>query len=372
MAVDDGHLRLLVIDARLFTWIAAIVFAIGFLWIIRGVLVTLLFVAVLSFVGAPVVERLQARMPRSAGAGIVVLTAVLVIVALFALVVPALVNDLVKLFQDTPAALKELADFVQRRFGIVIPTTISDLSSEASRELLETILPFAKGGGAIVKTSAVGVLKGVGGALAFIAQLLLIPVLTFFVLTELPRVKVVLRNLTPLGARPILDYYLPRVNHTLSKLVRGQLLVASIMMVIYVVGLSIFGVPLALAIGVLAGAAYLIPFATGAVCLSLSVLFSLLELKGDAGPKILGALVVVVVVQVAETYFLTPRIVGKEAGLSPLAAVLTVLLGAAAAGFLGVLFALPVGAVIALIIREEAQRRGGLLVEMSNPEAEAG
>ena len=57
--------------------------------------------------------------------------------------------------------------------------------------------------------------------------------------------------------------------------------------------------------------------------------------------------------------------------MSPLAAVLAVLLGGAAAGFLGVLFALPVGAVVALILKEEARRRGGLLVELSNPKAEA-
>ena len=76
----------------------------------------------------------------------------------------------------------------------------------------------------------------------------------------------------------------------------------------------------------------------------------------------MGALITSVVVQLLEGYLLTPRIVGHRAGLSPLAALLAVLLGGAAAGFLGVLFALPVGAVCALVLREESRRRGGVFV----------
>jgi predicted PurR-regulated permease PerM len=126
------------------------------------------------------------------------------------------------------------------------------------------------------------------------------------------------------------------------------------MSVIYVIGLGISGVPLALAIGILAGAAYLIPFASASAALVLSVAFALLELGPDGakGP-IIGAAITCVLVQLVEGYVLTPRIVGEKAGLSPLATLLAVLFGGTAAGFLGVLFALPIGAVVALVLREE-------------------
>lgn len=360
---DMAALRPIVVDTRLFAWLLVIVALAGFVWLVRDVLVTLLFVGVLTFVGAPIVERMERKIPRAAAAGLFVVGAVLVLIALLALVVPPLVGDLVRLFEATPDLLKRLAGWLEASFDVVIPTSVAELSSEASRELLDQLLPLAKSGGGIVRSGALGVLKGAAGAAAFVGQAFLIPVLAFFVLAELPKVGEVVRGLVPRGSRTLLAHYLPLMNESLSKLVRGQLLVASIMAAIYVVGLSISGVPFALAIAVLSGAAYLIPFASGAVCLSLSAAFALLELQSAALPPLVGALITVVVVQIVESYVLTPRIVGAEAGLSPLAAVLAVLFGGAAAGFLGVVFALPAGAVIALILREESRRRGGFLVE---------
>jgi len=108
---------------------------------------------------------------------------------------------------------------------------------------------------------------------------------------------------------------------------------------------------------VLAGAANLIPFASGTVCVVLAVAFSLLELGTGAVGPIVGSIVTAAVVQLIEGYVLTPRIVGEKAGLSPLATLLAVLCGGSAAGFLGVLFALPVGAIIAIVVREAALQR---------------
>ena len=193
--------------------------------------------------------------------------------------------------------------------------------------------------------------------------------LTFFALSELPRMREVLVPLVPRAARGLIGFYLPLVNDTLSRLVRGQLVVAVVMMGLYSVGLSIAGVPLALAIAVLAGAAYLIPFASGATCVVLSLAFSGLELREQALWPCVGALIVAGVVQLVESYVLTPRIVGEQVGLSPFAAILAVLLGGTAAGFLGVVFALPAAAVLALVLREEARRRGGALVGMDAKEA---
>jgi predicted PurR-regulated permease PerM len=149
--------------------------------------------------------------------------------------------------------------------------------------------------------------------------------------------------------------------------VRGQVIVAGLMVLIYLIGLSIAGVPLAFAIAILAGAAYLIPFASAAVCLVLSSAMSLLELGSNAAQPLIGALIVSVVVQLIEGYLLTPRIVGEQAGLSPLAALLAVLLGGAAAGFLGVLFALPLACVAALILKEEAARRAPPIAPPEEP-----
>lgn len=363
--------RPVLIDDRLL-WTLLLLAAVGgVLWLVRGVLIMFLLVGVFTFLGGPLVSRLERRMPRAAGAALVVLGAAVLALLAASLMIPPLVTDLVALFSGLPALLREAGVLIQTRFGVDVPMSVSDLSSEASKELIDQLLPFAKSTGAAVKTGALGMLKGAAGAAAFIGKALLLPVFTFFALNELPRIREVLGPLVPRGARGLLGYYLPLVDDTLSRLVRGQLVVAGIMMGLYAIGLSIAGVPLALAIAVLAGAAYLIPFASGTTAIVLSLAFSGLELREQALWPCVGALIVAVVVQLVEGYLLTPRIVGEQAGLSPFAAILAVLLGGTAAGFLGVVFALPTAAVLALVLREESRRRGGVLVEKAAQEAPA-
>lgn len=353
-SASSSPLRSLVIDERLFATVVAVAVACAFFWQVRDVLVPLLFVGVVTFLGAPVVAMLEQRgMPRAAGAAVFLVGGLAFVAALIALVAPPLVRDIAVLVEQAPAAFHRASDFVEAHTSFVVPRTIKDLSSDASKELLDQISPFAAKGGALVGAGALGLFKGAASAAGFIGKLLLVPVIAFFVLAELPEVKAIASHLAPARARNVGDRYLPLVDDALSGLIRGQLTVAAIMSLVYVVCLGIAGVPLAVGIGILAGAAYLIPFASASTALVLSIAFALLEKGDDAGGPILGAVITCVIVQILEGYVLTPRIVGEKAGLSPLAALLAVLFGGSAAGFLGVLFALPVGAVIALVLREE-------------------
>jgi len=350
-------LRLMVLDQRFLAPFAALSVLLGVLWLVRGVLVPLLFVAVLTFLGAPLVARIERRgWPRSLGAGLFLLGGTLLLLGLSALVVPPLLRDVALVLERAPEALRGAVAALERLLGVTLPRTLSDLTGSASRDLLQRLSPMAEKGGALVGEGALGLARGAASAAGMLAQALLVPVITFFVLTELPGVKRVIVDVSPPRARAWGARYAPLVEESLSALVRGQLTVAALMAVLYAIGLLVSGVPAALAIAVLAGAAYLIPFASASVAFVLSAAFALLERGLGGGPAILGALITCVVVQFVEGYLLTPRIVGEKAGLSPLATLLAVLFGGTAAGFLGVLFALPVGAVLAVILREEVQR----------------
>lgn len=357
VGATTATLRPLVVDERAVLLLLGLGATVAVLSAISSVLLPLLFVGVATFVGAPFVAGLERRgVPRAIGSGIVVVGALLIVLGLLALVVPALVGDLIALFQRAPAALTALATWIETTFGVAIPTSVRDLSGLAASELVEQLSPVAATGGAIVKVGAVGLYKGAASAVGFLLQALLVPVIAYFVLSELPEVKQIVWALWPDRARGAALRYAPLVDDALTGLVRGQVTVAAIMAVIYAIGLFIAGVPLTLAIAVLAGAAYLIPFASATVCLVLAAAFSLLELGTGALWPIVGAAITSGVVQLLEGYVLTPRIVGEKAGLSPLATLLAVLSGGSAAGFLGVLFALPVGAVAAIVIRDLAAR----------------
>lgn len=355
-------LRVLVLDTRVLAWSLVAAGLVAFLWTIRSLLTNFLFVGVFTFVGAPAVARLARHMSRTAASGVVVIAAGLAIVGMFAAVVPQLVSDLTEASRALPDLVSGASGWIERTFKIKVPVQVERLSSQAAGDVLARLMPLAEGSGDVVAAGAAGMVQGALGALGVLLQVLITPVLVFFLLSELPGAGRVVAPLVPRSLAPVVAHYLPLVHETLSRLVRGQATVAVIMAVLYAIGLSIAGVPFVLAIAVLSGAAYLVPFASGAVCLVLSAAFSLLHLDAPALPVLMGALVTVIVVQLVEGYVLTPRIVGAEAGLSPLAAVLAVLVGGAAGGFLGVLFALPIAAVLALILREESHRSGGLLV----------
>ena len=297
------------------------------------------------------------RVPRAVGAALFLLLAVLLLSALLGLVLPPLIQDLIQLFASLPAAVTSTVEWVEKVSGRQLPTSIQELSSAASRDLLARAASFASEGSAIMGKSALGIFSGALSVAGFLGTVLLIPVLTFFALAELPAVGKLIMQLLPKAPARVARRYVPLIGEALSGLLRGQAIVAGIMAVMNVVGLSISGVPLAVAIGILSGVAYLVPFASVPVCFVLSVAFSAIELRENCIGPIVGTVITCVVVQLVEGYVLTPRIVGERAGLSPLAAILAVLIGGSLLGFIGVVFALPVGAVIAVVYQEETRRR---------------
>src|SRR5687768_10724081 len=109
LEAGETRLRLFVLDTNALWMAIGLALVVAFFWTIRGVLVPLLFVGVLTFLGAPIVARLETRMPRAAASALFIVTAVLVVIALLALVLPPLIRDLVHLFQNLPQLWRDAA-----------------------------------------------------------------------------------------------------------------------------------------------------------------------------------------------------------------------------------------------------------------------
>jgi len=341
------------LDLSALQWALGLAAFAGVLWALRGVWVTFIFVGTFTFLGAGIVERLERRgVPRAGGAAVFIAAAGLVLVLLSMLVIPTLVRELSDLFRKVPEALHTFDEWLKANTSYQLPTTIAELSERASDELVNQVTSFLKAGGAAMGRGAVGILSGVGSAVGALGTLVMIPVLTFFVLTELPGVYRVAAFLAPAGIRRFARHHRGALREALGSLIRGQLTVAGMMAVLYAVGLSIAGVPLAIAIAILSGIAYVIPFASATVCVALSAVFVLLEVQEGVVVPLVGAVITAVVVQLVEGWILTPRVVGGEAGLSPLAVIVAVLVFGTLFGFLGVLFALPVATAVGVILRE--------------------
>jgi predicted PurR-regulated permease PerM len=144
------------------------------------------------------------------------------------------------------------------------------------------------------------------------------------------------------------------IAHTLGFYAKGQAAIAGILMLVYSAGYALAGVPYWLAVGILSGALHMIPVAGALIALALP---ALAVLASGASPyRLLGALAVYLIAQGLEGFYLTPRMLGSRLRLPPVAVFVAVLAGGALFGFLGLLLAVPVLAVAAVVWRRSLTR----------------
>jgi predicted PurR-regulated permease PerM len=145
------------------------------------------------------------------------------------------------------------------------------------------------------------------------------------------------------------------VGRTLGGYVAGQAKIAAILACLYSIGYAISGVPFWLGLGILSGMLNVIPVFGSIIGLALTAYAVLLN-DGDIW-NYAGVLITFVLVQALEGFWLSPRILGRRVGLSPLYVFAAVLIGGAVFGPIGILFAVPVLAVVGVVWRRAAKRR---------------
>ena len=184
--------------------------------------------------------------------------------------------------------------------------------------------------------------------LAWIGNLLLIPVVSFYLLRDWDLIMLKLRSLLPRAGMVV--RLMSECHEVIGAFLRGQLLVMLALAIIYASGLMLVGLELGLLIGVLAGLASIVPYMGFVVGIGAAVIAALFQF-GLAPYPLIGVAVVFTVGQMLEGMLLTPLLVGDRIGLHPVAVIFAVLAGGQLFGFTGVLLALPVAAVIMVLLR---------------------
>jgi predicted PurR-regulated permease PerM len=221
--------------------------------------------------------------------------------------------------------------------------------------------PLAVNGGDIIANignRAVGWLSDsfgtiIAGSLAFVNVITFIvvsPIVAFYLLRDWPIILARVESWWPRPQLPVIKDLLMQSDKALSGFVRGQSLVCLILALFYAVGWSVIGLDYAIILGLLAGALGFVPF-LGVI---FAVLLSLLIALGQWGldPLQLGLVAGVFMVgQVLESSVLTPNLIGNRIGLHPVWVLFAVFAGGQVAGVAGVFFAVPVGAVLGVIVR---------------------
>lgn len=303
--------------------------------------------AVFAYICDPAVNWMVARrMPRVLAVLLVILGMGALIALLFLIFAPMIYREAVTLIARLPELIEVLNDriapFLSARLGITIDLDVASAKAwvtehrEAAKDLIPTILSHAREGGLAL--------------IAVAANLILIPIVMFYLLQEWPRITGSLQAIIP---RPMLSRtmrILRDIDSVLSEFMRGQLSVMLILAVFYSLGLWLAGLKFALPVGVITGLLAFIPFVGFGSGLILAILAALLQ--GEGWTPLIGVGVVFGIGQLLETYVLTPYLVGERIGLHPLAVIFALMAFGQLFGFVGMLVALPASAAILVGLRE--------------------
>lgn len=334
---------------RAAAWTAIAVLAVLALWALGPVLTPFVVAGVLAYALTPLVDRLDhagsGRLPRVVAVILVELLFILALLCIVLLVVPVLSKEIPLMREQLPVLLDRLHGTLSpwlAQFGVHIAFDFASL-----REQLVVYLNENWGEGLPSMWSSLKL--GGSVAVAVVGNAVLIPVALFYLLLDWKQVVARVLELVPPRARPSVDSFTHEADEVLGQYLHGQALVMVTMAVFYSTGLALFGLDLALPIGVFTGLAMFVPYVGFGLGLALALVAGLLEFMSVKAIVMVG--VVYGLGQVFESLYLTPRLVGERIGLHPLAVIFALLAFGQLLGFVGVLVALPASAVLLVAIR---------------------
>ena len=334
-------------------WTAVLLGVLWLLWLLAPVLSPFALAALLGWLGDPLVDRLErARFKRNTAVILVFSAMSLLLLVAAVLLVPMLEQQIVTLVHSLPGYrdwfVGTALPWVEQRTGLEI---LSWLDPERLFTLIREHWDRAGG----IAATVLGYVSRSGFALlGLLANIVLLPVLTFFFLRDWDLLVARVGLLVPRDHADTVRTLARESDAVLGGFLRGQFLVMLILGVLYAIGLWGVGLDLGILIGILAGLLTFVPYLGPASIVVFGGIAAMVQF-GD-WQHLAGVAVVFTVGQIIESYWLTPKLVGDRIGLHPMAVIFAVTAGGTLFGFLGMLLALPVAAVANVLLRYAHER----------------
>ena len=331
----------------------AIVLVIGFLvWLLAPVLMPFAVAGMLAYLGDPLPDRLERlRMYRTWAVSIVFFVLVLLLVGALLLLVPLISDQIENLVHNLP----HYVDWIQNTALPWLQRKLSlDPDAFDTSRLMATIRGHIGSIGAVATTVLGTVSRSSFGAVMWLTNVVLVPVVAFYLLRDWDRLIAYIDSVLPRSVQPTVAHLARESDAVLGAFVRGQLLVMLALGIFYGVALTMVGLSVGPLIGMVAGLLSFVPYLGFMVGFGAALIAALVQYGDWAHPLLVCG--VFLGGQLLEGYVLVPKLGGDKIGLHPVAVIFAVLAGGYLVGFLGVLLALPAASVIMVLLRYLLER----------------
>jgi predicted PurR-regulated permease PerM len=337
--------------AILWFWVGMGLAAILLLYLVSDILFPFVAGLIIAYLLSPVVDRLaRYGLPRWLGTLLVGGAFIVLAVAAMLAVLPPLIDQTI----DLGGRLPDIAEAVRVRFLIVGDAIRERLGPEDAANLEQMVTQYL----GTVASWAAGLLGGiVGSGFAVFNALSLVfitPIVGFYLLRDWHHILATIDMNIPQAYAADIHTLAIRCDRRLAGFIRGQAVVCVVLGAFYAVGLTLAGLDFGLAIGIFSGLVSFIPFVGSISGLVLSISVALFQFS-EWTPVIIVA-AIFLAGQALEGNLLTPWLVGDRVGLHPVWIIFALLAGGAVFGFVGLLLAVPLAAMLGVFTRFALER----------------
>lgn len=324
---------------------------IGLAYLLMPILTPFVCAALLAYLSDPLATWLENhKWQRTWAVSLVFVVIFMGLAGMIIVLVPLIEQQFASLIEKIPAIISWAKETVLPWLQV----RLNHYGSVNIDEIQQTLQDNIGSAGSVV-ASILGSVSSSGMAfLSALANLLLIPVVTFYFLRDWDAIIMRTQHLFPRRLEGKLTNIVQEVDSVLGGFFKGQLLVMACQSVIYYIGLSLVGLEFALLISLIIGLVSFVPYLGLIVGLVLAGSASVFQLHDASG--ILPILIVFAVAQVLESFVLTPVLVGDKIGLHPVMVIFALMVGGQFFGVTGVLLALPVAAVLFVLLQHAKEQ----------------
>jgi predicted PurR-regulated permease PerM len=328
-------------DQAKYWGIAIAVFLLA-LWALGDVILPFVLGGAIAYLLDPVADRLEKLgLTRVLSVAVITVIGLFLFLILVLLVFPTLIQQSIALAEAAPALIDSLQATLTERFPQLL-----DADSTIRLQLDALGTKIQSQGGTVIN----GLLSSAMGLINIIVLLVVVPVVAFYLLLDWDNMVAKIDDMLPRDHAPIVRQLASQVDTTLASFIRGQGTVCLALGSYYAIALMIAGLNFGLVVGVVAGLISFIPYIGALVGGALAICLALFQFWGDwVSIGIIAG--IFVVGQFLEGNILTPKLVGQSVGLHPVWLIFALSVFGSLFGFVGMLVAVPMAAMIGVFAR---------------------